>query len=235
MKTIVEKLISRIKREPYLLPEELKSRELIKILWNRGWQVLRGLVIRARIHCKGIVFCGKNVVIRQAHNIYAGTGLIIEDNVFIDALCKKGVHLGNNVTISRNAIIECTGAIRNLGETLRMGDYSTVGPYSYVGVRGSVVIGKNTIMAPYVSIHAENHIFEDTNQPIRLQGERRSGITIGDNCWIGAKVTILDGVNIGDGVVVAAGAVVTKDVPSNCVVGGVPARILKRLGSDVNE
>lgn len=63
--------------------------------------------------------------------------------------------------------------------------------------------------------------------PIRKQGVNRKGIKIGSNCWIGAKVTILDGTIIGNGCIVAAGAVVRGQFPDNCVIGGVPAKILK--------
>ena len=83
-------------------------------------------------------------------------------------------------------------------------------------------------MGPFVSIHAENHRFSKKNVPIRLQGETRKGVVIGENCWIGAKTTILDGVHIGNGAVIAAGAVVTRDVPEFGVYGGVPARPLQR-------
>ena len=62
---------------------------------------------------------------------------------------------------------------------------------------------------------------------IRLQGTERKGITIGRNCWIGAKVTILDGVTIGENCVIAAGAVVTKSMPANAVIGGMPARVIR--------
>jgi acetyltransferase-like isoleucine patch superfamily enzyme len=68
---------------------------------------------------------------------------------------------------------------------------------------------------------------DDLNLAIRLQGVSRKGIKIGKNCWIGSKVTILDGVEIGDSCIVAAGAVVNKSFPSNSVIGGVPAKILK--------
>ena len=60
-----------------------------------------------------------------------------------------------------------------------------------------------------------------------MQGATRKGVEIGKDCWIGANVCILDGVKIGDKCIVAAGAVVNKDVPSNSIVGGVPAKIIK--------
>lgn len=79
-------------------------------------------------------------------------------------------------------------------------------------------------MGPGVRIFSENHNYDQQNILIRLQGETRKGVSIGNNCWIGASVTIVDGVTIGNGVVIAAGAVVTKDVPPDSIFGGVPAK-----------
>ena len=94
-------------------------------------------------------------------------------------------------------------------------------------MRGKVEIGDDTIFGPGVSIHAENHNFKDLDRTIRLQGATRKGIKIGKNCWIGSKVIILDGVNIGDNVIIGAGAVVTKDIPDYAIAAGVPAKIIK--------
>jgi acetyltransferase-like isoleucine patch superfamily enzyme len=70
-------------------------------------------------------------------------------------------------------------------------------------------------------------VADKLDEPIRLQGVTRKGIRIGNNCWIGSKVTILDGVTIGDGCILAAGTVVTKSFPANSIIGGVPAKIIK--------
>ena len=228
MRRFVEKLISRIKGEPYALPENLRTGALLSIALEKGACVARGALLRLRLGGgHGIIFKGRNVRVRHAGYIRAGKGLILNDNVRIDALCDKGVRFGRNVTVGASATIECTGVIRNLGESLCVGDYAAIGAYSFIGVRGPVTIGRDTIMGPFVSIHAENHRFSEKNVPIRLQGETRKGVVIGENCWIGAKATILDGVHIGNGAVIAAGAVVTRDVPEFGVYGGVPARSLE--------
>lgn len=157
--------------------------------------------------------------------------MIIEDYVFINALSKSGVRIGKNVSIGRNSIIECTGVIRELGEGLEIGDNVGISPNAFFAVRGKVEIGENTIFGPGVSIHAENHLFNDLCKPIRTQGSSRKGITIGKDCWIGSKVIILDGVKIGDGCIVAAGAVVNDNVPDYAIVGGIPAKIIKYRGA----
>jgi acetyltransferase-like isoleucine patch superfamily enzyme len=84
------------------------------------------------------------------------------------------------------------------------------------------------MMSPRVSLYAENHVFDDPSIPMKEQGVRRSFIKIEDDCWIAANSIILAGVTIGKGSVVAAGSVVTHDVPPYSVVAGSPARIIKQ-------
>jgi len=91
----------------------------------------------------------------------------------------------------------------------------------------TITIGKNCMMAPHVCISAATHPLEVER---RARGEEFTApIVIGDNVWIGANATICPGVILGNGVVVGAGAVVTKSFPDNVVIGGVPARILKKV------
>ena len=77
-----------------------------------------------------------------------------------------------------------------------------------------------------------DHRYEDTHVPIRKQGIVKSPVRIGSNCWFGEKTTVLRGVTVGDGCVIASHALVNRDVPPNSVVGGVPARVLKTRGRD---
>ncbi len=236
MKKIISALISKLKGEKYLIDSDFDMGALLGVVFDRGVQVMRGAVKRLRIKkCGGLLFCGKRVKIRSGRKLYLGRNVIFEDNVFINALSKSGVIIGRNVSIGRNSIIECTGVIRELGEGLVIGDNVGIAPNAFIAVRGRVTIGENTIFGPGVSIHAENHLFGDPFKPIRLQGAGRKGITIGRDCWIGSKVVILDGVKIGNGCVVAAGAVVNGDIPDYAVAGGVPAKIIKYRGAVKNQ
>lgn len=228
MKNLVSKLITRLKGEPYSLDDRITAGDLLGILWEKLRQTvrggLRGMAFRRRA---GLIFIGKHVRIKSARSITCGKNLIIDDYAYINALCKNGVFLGDNVTIGRNTVIDCTGVIRDLGEGIRVGDRVGFSPNCFLEVRGAVEIGSDTIFGPNVGLYAENHNFSDPNVPIRNQGATKKGIKIGKGCWIGGKAAILDGVIIGDSAVVAAGAVVTKDVPPFAVVGGVPAKIIK--------
>ena len=84
-------------------------------------------------------------------------------------------------------------------------------------------------LAQGITVTALNHNFEDTTRRIDQQGVSTKPVVIGDDVWIGANAVILPGVTIGPHSVVAAGAVVTRDVPPGCVVGGVPAKVIRQL------
>ena len=95
-------------------------------------------------------------------------------------------------------------------------------------VRGPLQIGNNVMMGPDVIIFTSNHETSRTDIPMRGQGSTLpQKVTIEDDVWIGARVIILPGVTIGKGAILAAGAVVSKDVPDYAIVGGVPAKVLK--------
>lgn len=227
MKKLISKIISKIKKEEYKIDDAIKTSDIISIIYNRGTQVIRGLLYKFRIKSNGITFIGEKVKILSGNKIRAGKGLILEDGCFINALSKGGIIIGDNVSIGRNTIIECTGVIRELGESLIIEDNVGIAANTFISMRGSIKISKNTIMGPGVSIHAENHNFTNIDIPVRKQGVTRQGIEIGEDCWIGAKTVILDGVKIGKSVIIAAGSVVNKDINDYEIVGGIPAKVIK--------
>lgn len=173
----------------------------------------------------------KNVFVSPSSSISGmrafryGSGLIVSKNCIIDAL--GGITCGNNVHFGDNTTMKVTGTLKQIGKGIKIGNNVGLGTNGFYGGAGGVVIGNDCIFGNYVSIHPENHNYDDTDIPIRLQGVNHKGITIGNNCWIGAKATILDGTIIGNGCIVAAGAVVTGHFPDNVIIGGVPAKIIK--------
>lgn len=109
---------------------------------------------------------------------------------------------------------------------LKIGDNSGVG--IKCEIYGPVSIGKNVMMGPEVVIYTSGHSFDRCDIPIIDQGSTEpKPVVIKNDCWIGRRAMIMPGVHISEGCVVGAGAVVTKDIPPFCVVGGVPARIIK--------
>ena len=190
---------------------------------------LRGIFNRIWIgSVKGYLLVGRNVAIRYPQNLHLGKNTIIEDGAEINCLAKEGIHLGDRVSIGKFAIIRPSNIYGGaIGEGLSMGHHSNIGPYNYIGCSGKITIGNNVMLAPRVSIYAENHVFESINSTIQSQGVKKMSVTIEDDCWIAANSVILAGVTIGRGSVVAAGSVVNENVPPFSVVAGVPARVIK--------
>lgn len=228
MKKFLEGLIGRLKGEPgYRLDPGYSTRQLWSIVYHRGRQYLRGWWLKRSIMAQGAVFAGKNVRVEFGFQMRAGRSLILEDGVCIQALSQDGVSLGHRVTIARYAILSCTGVVSEKGKGISIGDNSAVGAQSFLGGQGGIRIGSDVIMGPQVRIFSENHAFDNPNLAIRKQGTSRRGVTIGNDCWIGAGVTVLDGVTIGNGCVIAAGSVVTESIPDFSLAMGVPARVTK--------
>ena len=117
---------------------------------------------------------------------------------------------------------------------LRIGDRSGVG--INCEINGPVTIGKDVMMGPEVVVYTSGHKFDDTDIPMMDQGFTETlPVEIGDDVWIGRRVIIMPGVKIGNGCVIGAGAVVTKDIPDYSVAAGVPASVIKsRLKNDSN-
>ena len=190
---------------------------------------LRGLKTRFWIKsAKGLLLVGKNVRLFYPKNLQVGYNTIIEDGAEINCLSQQGIKLGNRVTIGKYAIIRPSNIYGGpIGEGLTMGDNSNIGPYNYIGCSGKITIGNNVMLAPRVSIYAENHVFDHPELLIRDQGVEKKEVIIEDDCWLAANSIILAGVTIGQGSVVAAGSVVTENVPAYSVVAGVPAKFIK--------
>lgn len=111
---------------------------------------------------------------------------------------------------------------------LTIGDRCLFGKGVSIVAHERIVIGNDTVAGHYVYITDQNHGYADLDVPIGQQMWKNAPVTIGDSCWLANGAIILPGVTIGRHVVVAAGAVVTRDVPDYCVVAGTPARIVRR-------
>lgn len=125
-------------------------------------------------------------------------------------------HCGRGVRVKSNA---------EVSPYIRIGDRSELGTRCMI--QSGVAIGDDVIMGPDVKIFSRNHRFDDPAQPVALQGKQQRSVTIGNDVWIGANVVILPGVTIGDHAILAAGAIVTRDVPEWAIAGGNPARVIK--------
>jgi len=223
LKNILQKLLVKFGKS-YALDENISNKLILKFIYSRVFMMLRGLFKTGRK-----IFVGKRVTILNASNLQFGKSCTIEKNVSLDCFASKKLIFGDVVKIGAFSTISTTSHLSKYGIGLEIGNNSAVGEYSYFGCSGGVKIGNDVIMGQYISFHSENHIFSDENKLIREQGVTSKGIELGNNIWVGSKVTFLDGCKIGDNSVVAAGSVVKDKFPENVVIGGVPARIIKYL------
>lgn len=152
----------------------------------------------------------------------------IEDNVLLHSVSSRGIVISRNATVCNGTQIRPSGYWNGIiGAGLHLGENSSIGANSYIGCVGIVTIGNSVLIGPSITIIAESHNFDCTNDLICNQGVQSLGVVIDDNVWIGANVTILDGVHIGKGSVIGAGAVVNKSIPPNSVAVGVPAKVIR--------
>ncbi|MEB3381095.1 acyltransferase [Flavobacterium psychrophilum] len=156
-----------------------------------------------------------------SENVNLHKSVIISSNVVFDT------KYGGKIEIGRDTEILYGVLILTYGGDIKIGDFCSINPYTVLYGHGNLTIGNNVLIAGHCLIIPANHKFDDILIPINSQGLIKKGIIIDDDVWIGAGCRILDGVHIGKGAVIAAGAVVTKNVPSFAVVGGVPARTIK--------
>lgn len=110
-----------------------------------------------------------------------------------------------------------------LGHLITLGERANIGNYAWIRGGGQLILGNDIMMGEFTLIYTQDHKIHGQG----YDGYNIGDVTIGNNVWIGGRVTILKGVTIGDNAVVGAGAVVTKDVPMNAVVAGNPARIIR--------
>jgi acetyltransferase-like isoleucine patch superfamily enzyme len=129
------------------------------------------------------------------------------------------VRFGEGCVVDRGFDLECRGVVD-------VGDRTVFGHHCTVAADQSIVIGRGCLLAEMVSVRDHDHAFADPHRAVLDQGRSTAPVRIGDNVWLGAKVTVTKGVTIGSNVVVGAHAVVTADLPDGCVAVGIPARVI---------
>ena len=200
---------------------EASDGEVFAFVARKAGQRLRG-ILRGAPHS----FLGTRVTLINRRKLTLGRNTSIGAGVLIDALSRDGVRLDDDATVDRGAIIRASGAIRALGIGVHVGSRAAIGANNFIHGGGGVHIGRNTLLGPSVQVFSENHNFGALDVPIIEQGETRAAVHIGDDVWIGASSVILAGVTIGDGAVIAAGAVVRTDIPAFAIAAGVPAKVI---------
>ena len=151
--------------------------------------------------------------------------------IFGERYISIGAHvlIGANVTISVGFV---PGLDLGAEPRVRIGDGVVLGRGSHVVGHRSIDIGSDVYTGPNVYVTDQNHAYNDPDVPIGKQWPSEAPVAIGPGCWIGANAVILPGTVLGRNVVVAAGSVVRGEFPDHCVVGGVPAKMLRRYDAE---
>ncbi|MCB0744180.1 MAG: acyltransferase, partial [Ignavibacteriae bacterium] len=214
---------------------DLLKYELIMIFISRIPGAL-GVVLRSKFYPlllgsvgSGTVF-GTNIVFRHPKKIHLGKNVVIDDNVLVDAkgVDNSGIKMGDDVFVGRNTILSCKDG------NIFLDDRANIGFNCYMFSSNNIKVGKDVLVAGFTYIvGGGNYSLDQLDVPINQQYdfEGKGGVEIEDNVWIAAHVVILDGVKVGSGSVLAAGAIISKEVPRMSIVGGVPGKVLKsRVG-----
>lgn len=155
--------------------------------------------------------------------------IVMADGVQIHPSAKIETRFGGKITIGKGSKIHDGVLIFSYGGDIVIGENCDINCYTIIYGHGGVTIGNNVLMAGHCMIIPANHVFTDPTKLIDEQGLIKSGISIDQNVWIGHSASVLDGVCIGKGVVVAAGSVVNKSVEEYSMVGGVPAKKIRKI------
>ncbi len=231
MSKLLTGTLERYMRRSVILDKEVPISYLVRRLLGLLVGLLRGVSRTRRA-----VVLGRGARIHVNRKLHLAGGLTrIEDYCVVDCLSSKGIYLGCNVKIGAYSRLIASGSLSVLGIGIRIGDNVGIGEFSYIGGAGGVMIGTNTIVGQYFSVHSENHVFDEPGKLIREQGVTRAGVEIGEDCWIGAKVTVCDGAKVGKHSVIAAGCVVVGQFPDYSLIAGVPARLIRSLKSEPGE
>jgi acetyltransferase-like isoleucine patch superfamily enzyme len=147
----------------------------------------------------------------------------------------KYIQIGKNTMIGPHGVVTCWDEYmgERLSPSIRIGDNCSIGEYCHITSANSIIIGNGVLAGRRITItdnsHGTSNIEDLKVRPSQRKIYSKGPVVIGDNVWIGDKASIMAGVSIGQGAIIAANAVVTKDVPDYGVVGGVPARIIKSI------
>jgi acetyltransferase-like isoleucine patch superfamily enzyme len=223
-----------------------------------GWMPSKlGVILRHQVYAKLFRQIGNASSIGKGVHFYRVQNIELGDNVSISPGCSfissddgGRIILNSRVRLHGGVRIQCSG---QQGEVLlqdqvmldrgvdinscengqiEIGREAYVAPYTCIAGPGSVYIGEYCLIASHCGIYANNHIFTDRSRPITLQGVTTEGIVIEDDCWLGTGVKVLDGVRIGRGCVIGAGAVVTKNIPPYSIAVGIPAKVIGTRGEE---
>ncbi|MES2431361.1 MAG: DapH/DapD/GlmU-related protein [Bacteroidota bacterium] len=208
-----------------------------------------------KVEGKGKITIGNNVTLRK--NVELGIAnsatLNINDDTTIDKNVVIKIGSDSSLNIGKRSIIEmgtrlfinnkwewgndvmiatnCNFFSREQGYfgKLTLGNGTHIGDNTIIDISDNILIGNEVAIGPNCVLYAHDHVYDVHDKAAWMGGIKTGPITIGDGAWIASGVTIMPGITIGKKSVIAAGAVVTSDVPELCIYGGVPARLIKKI------
>jgi acetyltransferase-like isoleucine patch superfamily enzyme len=199
-----------------------------------GWMpglpgvALRAIAYRLILRVRGLPAIEPGVRLRRPEDITLGDGVFVESGVLLEA-GPGGIAIDDDAMLRCGCILQVYNHRGLPHAGIRIGRRTFVGERALLRGQGGITIGENVLLGPGVQVLAINHVFTDGARPIRDQGITAAGITIENDCWIGAGAIVLDGVTIGRGACIGAGAVVTQSIPARTLAVGVPARVIRDL------
>jgi len=225
-----------------LLYIHTRARSLWRYLVEQGVQSLvgwvpgpLGLALRCVLYRPLLARGSGSPYVENGVELFRMDGIRVAPSVYIDRLARvhaseAAIEIGKGTRVMRGAFVSSYVSNARPGEGVVTGANCWVGDHAVLsGGQGGVFLGDNVLIAAHSVLVCGNHDFEKLDAATLDQEYYGKPIRVGHNVWIGTHVTVLGGVTIGDHAVVAAGAVVNGDVEPYTVVGGVPARVLKRL------
>lgn len=227
IKKIIQNAIRTSKNKSFTFDTHVSNYMLFSLSFKMLWSLIRSYKLLFWLKTPKFLFLGKSVSFYNLPRIKLGKWIVLEDHVFLSALGKGELKIGDGSKIGAYSRLIISTSFNNLGEYIHLGKHVGIGEFSRMGGSGGLSIDDNTIIGQYFSAHPENHLFDEKSELIKDQGTQRAAITIGENCWIGAKVTVLAGVIIGNNCIIGAGSVVTKSIPDNSIAVGNPAKVIK--------
>ena len=203
-------------------------------MWLSGIPGALGLILRKKFWPRLFGSCGKGVlfashiIVRHPHRIHLGDNVVISERCILDARTddsEEVIIIGNNVILSNDVALTCKGGSVEIGQDVGIGTQTVIQSVNQCKVK----IGRDCMLGPRCYfVSGGNYNTDKVDIPMRLQGIKTdSGIDVDEDVWFGANATVLGGVSIGRGTIVAAGAVVTKPMGDYVVCGGVPAKFIK--------
>jgi acetyltransferase-like isoleucine patch superfamily enzyme len=210
----------------YLLAETLQA--ILGWIPGPPGLALRAVAYRLFLSADGFPAIEDHVRLQRAEDIFLGRSVYLDYGVYLHG-GTGGLRVGDQSWIMNGSRLHVFNFRGLTHAGIHLGRRTFVGEGTIMRGQGGIRVGDNVLFGPRVLVMAVDHVFADTTRPIMDQGITAKGITIEDDCWIGAGAILLDGVTIGRGSCIGAGAVVSQSVPAHSVAVGIPARVVRNL------